>query len=219
MNALSSYISGRTPGGAGRPGTNSQQSQSDSRMNRAGSSISNGRGSNSRGRGGRDNPNFGSTRGNNHNNNNNNNNNSDENGENGNVGDDGWSRNNHHGRGASSFGNRVRSFDGTEQSQTFRRGTGRQTSDGWRRSRGDDDEHPNGESARRVNSNGSMDQRTKSSDKWSHNDERLSSSSSGGWRTNSSTSDRDFNSRRLPITKRERKIKEKRRLFKSFLFV
>lgn len=112
----------------------------------------------------------------------------------------------------------------SDQSQTFRRGAGRQTSDGWRRSRGDDDDNANGEQsedpstpangssswtssrnglARRVNSNGSMDQRTKSNDKWSHNDERSGSSGSGGWRTNSSTSDRDFNSRRLP-TKRER---------------
>ncbi len=43
MNALSSYISGRTPGGAGRAGNNSQQSQQDSRNNRGGSSIPNGR--------------------------------------------------------------------------------------------------------------------------------------------------------------------------------
>ncbi|CAF5066986.1 unnamed protein product, partial [Rotaria magnacalcarata] len=54
MNALSSYISGRTPGGAGRAGHNSQQSQQDTRSNRGGGgSVSNGRGG-SRGRGGRD---------------------------------------------------------------------------------------------------------------------------------------------------------------------
>ncbi|CAF4365195.1 unnamed protein product, partial [Rotaria sordida] len=42
-----------------------------------------------------------------------------------------WSRSNYHSRGGS-FGNRVRSYDDREQSQTFRRGTSRQTSDGWR---------------------------------------------------------------------------------------
>ncbi|CAF3934493.1 unnamed protein product [Rotaria sordida] len=69
MNALSSYISGRTPGGAGR---NSQQSQQDSRNTRPTGSISNGRGG-SRGRGGRDHT-YGSNR---------TNNNSDDNIENG----------------------------------------------------------------------------------------------------------------------------------------
>ncbi len=108
MNALSSYISGRTPGGAGRAGNNSQQSQQDSRINRGGGSMPNGRGA-SRGRGGRDNT-YGSNRGNN------NNNNSDDNGENGNGGDEtsvpssSWSRGSHQSRGAS-FGNRIRSYD------------------------------------------------------------------------------------------------------------
>jgi hypothetical protein len=77
-----------------------------------------------------------------------------------------------------------------DQPQTFRRGTARQTSDGWRRSRGDDDDNNeqgedspipvNGSSswtsrngpAKRVNSNGSMEQRTKSNDKWNYNDDR-----------------------------------------------
>lgn len=79
-----------------------------------------------------------------------------------------------------------------DQPQTFRRGAGRQTSDGWRRSRGDDDDNNNNEQAedssapvngssswtsrsglsRRGASNGSMEQRTKSSDKWTHSDDR-----------------------------------------------
>lgn len=77
-----------------------------------------------------------------------------------------------------------------DQPQTFRRGAGRQTSDGWRRSRGDDDdnndqgEEPstsvNGSSSwtsrsglpRRGASNGSMEQRNKSNEKWTHTDDR-----------------------------------------------
>jgi hypothetical protein len=77
-----------------------------------------------------------------------------------------------------------------DQAQPYRRGTTRQTSDGWRRSRGDDDDNNdqgddsstpvNGSSswtsrsgpARRGGSNGSMEQRTKSNDKWSYNDDR-----------------------------------------------
>jgi len=45
MNSLSSYISGRTPGG-GRGGSNSQQTQQqhDLRNNRGGGSVPNGRG-------------------------------------------------------------------------------------------------------------------------------------------------------------------------------
>ena len=52
MNSLSSYISGRTPGGGSRGGSASQQSQlpHDARNIRGGGSISNGRGG-SRGRG------------------------------------------------------------------------------------------------------------------------------------------------------------------------
>ncbi|CAF4255406.1 unnamed protein product [Rotaria socialis] len=229
MNALSSYISGRTPGGAGRAGHNSQQSQQDTRSNRGGGggSVSNGRGG-SRGRGGRDH-NYGPNRASS--NNNNNNNNSDDNGENENTGDEpsasstssSWSRGNYQSRGGS-FTNRVRSFDDREQSQTFRRGGGistRQTSEVWRRSRGDDDENNqqyedtsttvNGSSSwtarggqtKRGGGSGSMEQRTKSNEKWNSNDDRPSQLNSyesnqqrSGWRTNSSTSDRDFNSRR-----------------------
>lgn len=54
MNSLSSYISGRTPGGGGRGGNNSQQSQQqthDLRNSRGGGSVPNGRGGGSRGRG------------------------------------------------------------------------------------------------------------------------------------------------------------------------
>lgn len=77
----------------------------------------------------------------------------------------------------------------SEQSQPFRRGGGpRQTSEGWRRSQGNDDENneqnedsstqPNGSSswtsrggqARRGG--GTIENRTKSNDKWSHNDDR-----------------------------------------------
>ncbi|CAF3691301.1 unnamed protein product [Rotaria sordida] len=215
MNALSSYISGRTPGGAGR---NSQQSQQDSRNTRPTGSISNGRGG-SRGRGGRDHT-YGSNR---------TNNNSDDNIENGNTADEtsssSWSRSNYHSRGGS-FGNRVRSYDDREQSQTFRRGTSRQTSDGWRRSRGDDvddnNNQQNEDSSTPINSStswtsrggqtrrggGSMEQRTKSNEKWNSNDDRSGPSNnyesrSGGWRTNSSISDRDLNSRR-PQAKRDR---------------
>ncbi|CAF3653802.1 unnamed protein product [Adineta steineri] len=236
MNALSSYISGRTPGGAGRTGSNTQQSQQEPRNTRGGGSMSNGRGG-SRGRGGRDNT-YGSNRGNN--------NNSDDNGENGNTGDEtagsssSWSRSNYHPRGGS-FGNRIRSFDDRDQSQTFRRGGGgggggpgsstRQTADGWRRSRGDDDDsnEQNEDSPTTANgstswasrggsskrgSSSSMDLRTKSNEKWNSNDDRPGPSNSyesnqqrggggSGWRTNASTSDRDFNSRRPPV-KRDR---------------
>ncbi|CAF3678308.1 unnamed protein product [Adineta steineri] len=238
MNALSSYISGRTPGGAGRTGSNTQQSQQEPRNTRGGGSMSNGRGG-SRGRGGRDNT-YGSNRGNN--------NNSDDNGENGNTGDEtagsssSWSRSNYHPRGGS-FGNRIRSFDDRDQSQTFRRGGGgggggpgsstRQTADGWRRSRGDDDDSNEqnedspttangssswasrgGPSKRGGSSSSSMDLRTKSNEKWNSNDDRPGPSNSyesnqqrggggSGWRTNASTSDRDFNSRRPPV-KRDR---------------
>ncbi|CAF4504864.1 unnamed protein product [Rotaria sp. Silwood1] len=222
MNALSSYISGRTPGGAGRAGHNSQQSQQDSRNTRP---MSNGRGG-SRGRGGRDHT-YGSNR---PNTTTTNNNNSDDNGENGNTGDEttsgqtsSWSRSNYHTRGGS-FGNRVRSYDDREQSQTFRRGSTRQTSDGWRRSRGDDDDsnQQSEDSSTPINSSnswtsrggqirrggGSMEQRTKSNDKWNSNDDRSGPSNSyesnqqrsGGWRTNS---DRDLNLRR-PQLKRDR---------------
>jgi hypothetical protein len=77
-----------------------------------------------------------------------------------------------------------------DQPQTFRRGGMRQTSEGWRRSRGDDDDNneqgedsptpvngsaswtTRGGQTRRGNSNGSMEQRTKSNDKWSYNDDR-----------------------------------------------
>ncbi|UJR14135.1 hypothetical protein I4U23_001129 [Adineta vaga] len=232
MNALSSYISGRTPGGAGRAGNSSQQSQQDARNNRGGSSLSNGRGG-SRGRGGRDNT-YGSNRGNS------NNNNSDDNGENGNTNEEtstsSWSRTNYNSRGGS-FGNRVRSYDDRDQSHTFRRGStngSRQSSDGWRRSRGDDDDNNEqsedsptttngstswtsrgGQARRGGGSTSSMEQRTKFSEKWSLNDDRPGPSSSyesnqqrgggggGGWRTNSSTSERDFNSHRPPM-KRDR---------------
>lgn len=53
MTSLSSYISGRTPGGGGRGGNNSQQSQPshDSRGGRGGGLMPNGRGSGPRGRG------------------------------------------------------------------------------------------------------------------------------------------------------------------------
>jgi len=75
-----------------------------------------------------------------------------------------------------------------DQPQTFRRGGMRQTSEGWRRSRGDDDDNneqsedsstpvngstswtSRGGSARRGG--GSMEQRTKSNDKWNYNDDR-----------------------------------------------
>jgi hypothetical protein len=51
MNSLSSYISGRTPGGGGRGGHNLQQTQAhEPRNNRGGGSMSNGRGG-TRGRG------------------------------------------------------------------------------------------------------------------------------------------------------------------------
>lgn len=80
-----------------------------------------------------------------------------------------------------------------EQSQTFRRGGGgmstRQTSEVWRRSRGDDDENnqqgedsspvngstswtSRGGQSRRGAGNGSMEQRTKSNEKWASNDDR-----------------------------------------------
>ena len=77
-----------------------------------------------------------------------------------------------------------------DQSQTFRRGNTRQTSEGWRRSRGDyDDNHLQnedsstsvnssaswtfrGELTRRGGNSGSMEQRTKSNDKWNHYDDR-----------------------------------------------
>lgn len=139
-----------------------------------------------------------------------------------------------------------------DQSHTFRRGGGgaagssRQSSDGWRRSRGDDDENEQSEESptgangstswtsrsgqTRRGGSSSMEQRTKSGEKWTHNDERSGratgephvtrgvfrsgpsnsyesnqqrSSTSGGWRTNSSTSERDLNSRRAPV-KRDR---------------
>ncbi len=52
MNSLSSYISGRTPGGGGRGGNTSQQQTHDVRSNRGGGgSISNGARGGSRGRG------------------------------------------------------------------------------------------------------------------------------------------------------------------------
>lgn len=52
MNSLSSYISGRTPGGGSRGGGAFQQSQQhDARNARGGGSMSNGRGASSRGRG------------------------------------------------------------------------------------------------------------------------------------------------------------------------
>ncbi|CAF1566550.1 unnamed protein product [Adineta ricciae] len=205
MNSLSSYISGRTPGGGGRGGSNSQQSQQqqqqhDSRSNRGGS-MSNGRGGGSRGRGGRDNA-FGSNRGNTT---------ADDTGENGGNsngggGDDSsapsssWSsRGGYHSRGGGSFGNRVRSYD--DRDQSFRRGSAtRQTSDGWRRSRGDEDDDRNndqnedpptgsgngstswtsrgGGQTRRGGGSGSMEHRTKSNEKWSHSDDRPGPSSS-----------------------------------------
>jgi hypothetical protein len=84
-----------------------------------------------------------------------------------------------------------RSIISSEQPSSFRRGGGaRQPSEGWRRTRGDDDENneqnedsstpPNGSSswasrggqARRGGGSGLMDQRTKSSDKWTANDDR-----------------------------------------------
>jgi len=55
-----------------------------------------------------------------------------------------------------------------------------------------------------------MEQRTKSNEKWNYNDDRSSNNYEsnqqrvGGWRTNSSISDRDLNSRR-PQAKRDRK--------------
>ena len=79
----------------------------------------------------------------------------------------------------------------SEQSQPFRRGGGtRQTMDGWRRSRGDDDEnHDHNEDSsmpmnssstwtsrsgqtRRSGAGGSMEHRTKSNEKWNHADDR-----------------------------------------------
>jgi hypothetical protein len=122
-----------------------------------------------------------------------------------------------------------------DQPQTFRRGTTRQASEGWRRSRGDDDDNEQGEESptqvngsaswtsrggqtRRGSSNsGSMEQRTKSNEKWNYNDDRSSNNyesnqqRGGGWRTNSSMSDRDINSRR-PQPKRDRK-----RIFNYYL--
>jgi hypothetical protein len=80
-----------------------------------------------------------------------------------------------------------------DQSQTFRRGGGgntRQPSEGWRRSRGDDDDNneenedsptpvngsaswtSRGGQTRRGGSSGSIEQRTKSNDKWSYSDDR-----------------------------------------------
>lgn len=78
-----------------------------------------------------------------------------------------------------------------EQSQPFRRGGGaRQPSEGWRRSRGDDDENneqnedsstppstshswtARGGASRRGGGAGSLEQRTKSNEKWSYNDDR-----------------------------------------------
>ncbi|CAF1014462.1 unnamed protein product [Rotaria sp. Silwood1] len=234
MNSLSSYISGRTPGGGGGRGGNnsqpSQQQQHDTRTNRGGGLLSNGRGSGSRGRGGRDHT-FGSTRGNN---------NSEDSGETvgGSGGDDtsgpssstSWSRGGYHSRGGGAFGNRVRSYDDREQPPSFRRGGGtRQTSEAWRRSRGDEDENHDqsedlspstnastswasrGGQTRRGGGGGggSMEHRTKSNDKWSHTDDRPGPSNSyesnqtRGWRSNTAMSDRDLNSRR-PQTKRER---------------
>ncbi|CAM4908108.1 unnamed protein product [Rotaria socialis] len=229
MNSLSSYISGRTPGGGGgRGGNNSQQSQQqhDPRSSRGGL-VSNGRG-------GRDHA-FGPTRGNN---------NAEDSGDTG-GGDDAsgpsssWSRGGYHSRGGGAFGNRVRSYDDREQPQSFRRGGTRQTSDAWRRSRGDEDENHDqnedpststngsasswasrgGQTRRGGSSTGtggggsggaaSMENRTKSNDKWSHTDDRSGSSNSyesnhsRGWRSNAATSDRDLNSRR-PQPKRER---------------
>ena len=118
MNALSSYISGRTQGGATRAGYHSQQLQQDSRNNRGGSAVPNGRGG-SKNRGGRDHA-YSSNRTNNNSNrnsNNNNNNNMDNNGENMNINDEtsvpvssSWSRSNYHSRGGS-FGNRIRLYD------------------------------------------------------------------------------------------------------------
>ncbi|CAF0949761.1 unnamed protein product [Rotaria sordida] len=230
MNSLSSYISGRTPGGGGgRGGNNSQQSQQqqhDTRNNRGGGLMSNGRGGGSRGRGGRDHT-FGSNRGNN---------NTEDSGEiGGNTGGDdtsgsssSWSRGGYHSRGGGGFSNRVRSYDDREQSQSFRRGGGpRQTSEAWRRSRGDDEEnHDQSEDlspstntstswtsrsgqTRRGGGGGSIEHRTKSNDKWSHTDDRPGPSNSyesnqtRGWRSNTTMSDRDLNSRR-PQAKRER---------------
>ncbi len=75
-----------------------------------------------------------------------------------------------------------------DQPQTFRRGTARQTSEGWRRSRGDEDDNheQNDDSPTSANGStswtsrggqtrrggGSMEQRTKSNDKWNYNDDR-----------------------------------------------
>ncbi|CAM4806474.1 unnamed protein product [Rotaria magnacalcarata] len=231
MNSLSSYISGRTSGGGGggRGGNNSQQSQQqhDPRSSRGGL-VSNGRG-------GRDHA-FGPTRGNN---------NAEDSGDTG-GGDDAsgpsssWSRGGYHSRGGGAFGNRVRSYDDREQPQSFRRGGTRQTSDAWRRSRGDEDENHDQNEDPSTSANGSasswtyrggqtrrggsatgtgggggsgggasMENRTKSNDKWSHTDDRSGSSNSyesnqsRGWRSNAAMSDRDLNSRR-PQPKRER---------------
>ena len=80
----------------------------------------------------------------------------------------------------------------SDQSHTFRRGGvsgSRQSSDDWRRSRGDDDDNEQSEDspttangstswtsrsgqARRGGSTSSMEQRTKSSEKWSVSDDR-----------------------------------------------
>jgi len=137
----------------------------------------------------------------------------------------------------------VRFCDFSEQSQSsFRRGSGtRQTSETWRRSRGEDDENTEQNDEPTTPSNGSaswtsrggqtrrgggssLEQRTKSSDKWNTNEDRpgkfsriflhlcqimffLGQSSSfesnqqRGWRN--TLSDRDLNSRR-PQQKRER---------------
>lgn len=80
----------------------------------------------------------------------------------------------------------------SEQPQSFRRGGGtRQTSDAWRRSRGDEDENQDqnedsttpangssswtsrgGQTRRGGGAAGSMENRTKSNEKWSHTDDR-----------------------------------------------
>jgi len=241
MSSLSSYISGRTPGGGGRGGHSSQQSSQqqqqqshESRGGRGGSASANGRGGGARGRGGRE-PNFGPNRGNN---------NGEDNGENSASGGGGggeesstgssWSRGTgfHNRNTGGTFNNRVRSYDDREQSQPFRRGGGgggtRQTGEVWRRTRGDDDDNTNDQNDESNTANGpswnsrsgtnnrpggsSIEHRTKSSDKWSHKDDRpgpsnsfesSQTSSRGAWRTNSSMSDRDLNARRPPA-KRDR---------------
>ena len=110
MNSLSSYISGRTPGGAGRASNNAQQTtQADARNGRGGNALSNGGRGGSRTRGGRDNNTFGASRSQT--------NNAEENSENGNGLEEtsvsssaSWSRGGQQARGGS-FGNRVRSFE------------------------------------------------------------------------------------------------------------